>query len=331
MSITRSNFLRMGCVAIAGFACVQAATPALAADWPERTIRLVVPFPPGGPTDSAARVYAEAMGRQLGQTVLVENKPGASGAVAAGQMLTTPGDGYTFMMMVTPTILAPHFFDAVTFDPATDFAPVAKIYDLPNVIAVNKTSLPQVTDLTTLFAASASGAQPLMYTSSGTGSSGHLSMELMKSRGLTGMQHVAYRGSAPAMTDTLGGVVPVIYADMVTALPQIRGGRLAAVAVGTPERVKALPDVPTMAEQGFGGYEASSWGGLVAPKDTPAAIIDRVSAVSRDILASPDLGQRFEQIGILPAYLSPADTQALLADDFSRWGKVIRDNAIGRE
>jgi len=170
-----------------------------------------------------------------------------------------------------------------------------------------------------------------MYTSSGTGSSGHLSMELMKSRGLTGMQHVAYRGSAPAMTDTLGGVVPVIYADMVTALPQIRGGRLAAVAVGTPERVKALPDVPTMAEQGFGGYEASSWGGLVAPKDTPAAIIDRVSAVSRDILASPDLGQRFEQIGILPAYLSPADTQALLADDFSRWGKVIRDNAIGRE
>lgn len=330
MTRSRSKFLHtlLGAFCVLG---TPAASTAWAADWPERPIRLVVPFPPGGPTDSAARVYGEALGKQLGQTVVVENKPGASGALAAGQMLGTAGDGYTFMMMVTPTILAPHFFDAVSFDPAQDFAPVAKIYDLPNVIAVNKASLPQVVDLKTLFAATGAGGEPLMYTSSGTGSSGHLSMELMKSRGLTRMEHVAYRGSAPAMSDTLGGVVPVIYADMVTALPQIRGGRLAAVAVGTPARVKALPDVPTMAEQGFGGYEASSWGGLVAPKDTPQAIIDRVSEVSRQVLASEALAQRFDQIGILPAYANPADTQALLAEDFSRWGKVIQENGIGRE
>ncbi|MET1115541.1 MAG: tripartite tricarboxylate transporter substrate binding protein [Comamonas sp.] len=304
---------------------------AAAAGWPDRPIKLVVPFPAGGPTDAAARVYAEALGKRLGQPIVVDNKPGASGAVAAGQFVGAPADGYTFMMMVTPTILAPHFFKTATFHPATSFAPVVKIYDLPNVIAVNRNALPDVTDLKSLFAKSKASAQALMYTSSGAGSSGHLSMELMKSKGLTNMQHVAYKGSAPAMNDTLGGVVPVIYADMVTALPQIKGGRLKALAVGTPQRVKSLPDVPTMAEQGFGGNEASSWGGLVAPRNTPQGIIDRVSEESRQILASDEIHQRFEQIGVLAAYLSPAKTQELLQSDFTGWGKVVKDNQLTPE
>ncbi|MEQ6436887.1 tripartite tricarboxylate transporter substrate binding protein [Comamonas sp. w2-DMI] len=314
-----------------GLIAAVCAQNASAAGWPDHPVKLVVPFPAGGPTDSAARVYAEALGRRLGQAIVVDNRPGASGAIAAGQFMNTPADGYTFMMMVTPTILAPHFFKTARFNPATDFASVTKIYDLPNVIAVNKNSLPDVSNLKSLFAKSKAAAQPLMYTSSGTGSSGHLSMELMKTNHLTNMQHVAYKGSAPAMNDTLGGVVPVIYADMVTALPQIKSGRLAAVAVGTPSRVKVLPDVPTMAEQGFDGYEASSWGGLVAPKNTPQDIIDRVSAESQQILASDELARRFEQIGVVPAYLNPAKTQELIQSDFTRWGKVVKDNRIGTE
>lgn len=300
-----------------------------AAEWPSQPIRLVVPFPAGGPTDSAARVYADELGKRLGSVIVVENKPGASGAVAAGQFLNAVPDGHTLMMIVTPTILAPHFFETINFDPANDFAPVTKIYDLPNVIAVNPNELPEVKTLQELFDTSSKADPALMYTSSGTGSSGHLSMELMKSRKLTNMEHVAYKGSAPAMRDTVGGVVPVIYADMVTALPQIKAGRINAVAVGTPERVKVLPDVPTMAEQGFGGYEASSWGGVLAPKGTPQDIIDRLSEESREILASEELAARFDQIGILPAFLTPEKTHELLESDFSRWGEVIRDNDMG--
>lgn len=331
MAITRSNFLRTPTRLALGLLLAFPGLQAAAAAWPDRPIKLVVPFPAGGPTDSAARVYAEALGKRLGQPIVVDNKPGASGAVAAGQFVGTLADGYTFMMMVTPTILAPHFFKTATFHPATSFAPVTKIYDLPNVIAVNRNSLPDVTDLKSLFARSKASAQTLMYTSSGAGSSGHLSMELMKSKGFTNMQHVAYKGSAPAMNDTLGGVVPVIYADMVTALPQIKAGRLQAVAVGTPQRVKSLPDVPTMAEQGFGGNEASSWGGLVAPKDTPPNIIKRISEESRQILASEEIHQRFEQIGVLAAYLTPAKTQELLQSDFTGWGKVVKDNQLTPE
>ncbi len=331
MARTRSNFLKRLSVLTSGLIMATATIQACAANWPDHPIKLVVPFPAGGPTDSAARVYAEALGKRLGQTIVVDNKPGASGAIAAGQLMNTAADGYTFMMMVTPTILAPHFFKTAKFDPATSFAPVTKIYDLPNVIAINEKSLPDVNDLKSLFDKSMHASQPLMYTSSGIGSSGHLSMELMKSKGLTNMQHVPYKGSAPAMNDTVGGMVPVIYADIVTALPQIKGGRLKAIAVGTPERIKALPAVSTMAEQGFGGNEASSWGGLVAPLKTPRAIIERVNQESREILNSDELTQRFEQIGVVPAYLTPDDTQKLLKHDFSQWGEVIKDNHLGSE
>jgi tripartite-type tricarboxylate transporter receptor subunit TctC len=156
-------------------------------------------------------------------------------------------------------------------------------------------------------------------------------MELMKSAKLHTMQHVAYKGSAPAMNDTLGGVVPVIYADMVSALPHIRSGRLRALAVGTPQRVKALEGVQTMAEQGFGGYEASSWGGLVAPRDTPRAIIDKLSATSRQLLATEEVRDRFEKIGVTAAFLNPQDTEALIRSDYTRWGEVVRTNGLGAE
>lgn len=301
------------------------------AAWPDKPLRVIVPFPPGGPTDGAARVFSEALSRQVGQPVVVENKPGASGAVAAGQFKAAAPDGYTFMMMVTPTILAPHFFKNIKFHPANDFAAVTKIYDLPNVIAVNARSLPQVTDMKSLFQLTnaQAGGSSLAYTSSGAGSSGHLSMELMKSAKLHTMQHVAYKGSAPAMNDTLGGVVPVIYADMVSSLPHIRSGRLKAVAVGTPQRVKSLDGVPTMAEQGYSGYEASSWGGLVAPKDTPRAIVDKASAAARQVLATEDVRDRLEKIGVTAAYLNPQDTEALIRNDYNRWGEVVRANGIG--
>ncbi|WP_338500687.1 tripartite tricarboxylate transporter substrate binding protein [Delftia tsuruhatensis] len=325
--------MALGAIGVAAIAslCGAAQANTDTGAWPDRPIRLVVPFPPGGPTDGAARVYAEALARQLGQPVVIENKPGASGAVAAGQFRTAAPDGYTLMMMVTPTIMAPHFFKNVKFHPATDFAPVTKIYDLPNVIAVNAQSLPKVTDLKSLFQYAKAQPSTLDYTSSGAGSSGHLSMELMKSARLHTMQHVAYKGSAPAMNDTLGGVVPVIYADMVSALPHIRSGRLRALAVGTPQRVKALDGVQTMAEQGFGCYEASSWGGLVAPRDTPRAIIDKLSATSRQLLATDEVRDRFEKIGVTAAYLNPQDTEGLIRSDYTRWGEVVRTNGLGAE
>ncbi|WP_420868316.1 Bug family tripartite tricarboxylate transporter substrate binding protein [Cupriavidus oxalaticus] len=301
------------------------------AAWPDRPIHLIVPFPPGGPTDSAARVYSDALGRELGQPVIVENKPGVSGAIAAVQVKNVAPDGYTLMMLVTPTIMAPHLFKNVKFDPVNDFDPITKIYDLPNLIAINPKVLPGVSNLKSLFDLSKSKDGGFPYTSSGVGSSGNLSMELMKYRKLHNMSHIAYKGSAPAMNDTLGGVVPVIYADLVSALPQIRAGRLKALAVGTPQRVKALPNVPTIAEQGFSGFEASSWGGLVAPRNTPSNIILKISQISQKILASDDLKKRFDNIGIISSYMSPQDTKSLIGSDFTRWGEVIRVSGIVAE
>ena len=305
-----------------------AAGGARAQSWPAKPIKLVVPWPPGGPTDTGSRIVGLALADRLGQPVVVENRPGASGSIAYQQVIKTPGDGSTFVMLATPTMLAPHLYKSASYHPVTDLLPVGMVYDLPIVLVVNAASLPQVTDLKGLIAEAKSRGGKLDYTSAGPGSFGHLSMEMLKHQGGFDAQHVAYKGSAPAMNDLLGGQVPVMFSDLVAALPHIKSGKLRALAVGSPRRVDIVPDVKTVAEQGFKGFEAVSIGAMMAPKGTPAAAIDRMSSELKAVLALKDVQDRLIGAGCYAHYMTPAETGRYVTAEFDKWGKVIKDNKL---
>ena len=296
--------------------------------WPAKPIKLVVPWPPGGPTDTGSRIVGLALADRLGQPVVVENRPGASGSIAYQQVIKTPGDGYTFVMLATPTMLAPHLYKSASYHPVNDLLPVGMVYDLPIVLVVNAASLPKVTDLAGLIAEAKSRGGKLDYTSAGPGSFGHLSMELLKQQGGFDAQHIAYKGSAPAMNDLLGGQVPVMFSDLVAALPHIKSGKLRALAVGSPRRVDIVPDVKTVAEQGFKGFEAVSIGAMMAPKGTPAAAIDRMSSELKAVLAQKDVQDRLVGAGCYAHYMTPAETGRYVTAEFDKWGKVIKDNKL---
>ena len=305
-----------------------AAGGARAQSWPAKPIKLVVPWPPGGPTDTGSRIVGLALADRLGQPVVVENRPGASGSIAYQQVIKTPGDGTTFVMLATPTMLAPHLYKSASYHPVTDLLPVGMVYDLPIVLVVNAASLPQVTDLKGLIAEAKSRGGKLDYTSAGPGSFGHLSMEMLKQQGGFDAQHIAYKGSAPAMNDLLGGQVPVMFSDLVAALPHIKSGKLRALAVGSPRRVDIVPDVKTVAEQGFKGFEAVSIGAMMAPKGTPAAAIDRMSSELKAVLALKDVQDRLIGAGCYAHYMTPAETGRYVTAEFDKWGKVIKDNKL---
>lgn len=323
-----SSVRRFTLLAMAVGALNLASMPLAMADtYPDRAVRLVVPFPPGGPTDVAARIVGQKLSEKLGQSVVVENRPGASGVIAAKAIARAEPDGYTIMVLANPTMLAPHLYGEQDFDLFKDFTAVAGVYDVPIVMVVNTQALPGVTNLEQLVA-KAKADPGLNYTSAGNGSFGHLSLELLKSLGKFDMQHVPYKGSAPAMTDVLGGQVPVMFSDMIAALPHIQAGKLLPIAVGSSQRVVFTPEVKTVAEQGFPGFEAVSWGGWVVPAGTPQGVIDVLSNNLKDVLADAGVQEKLKQVGTTANYL-PADamTQRVRVE-YEKWGKVVRDNNI---
>ncbi|MFN9476734.1 Bug family tripartite tricarboxylate transporter substrate binding protein [Acidovorax sp.] len=321
----------LAAVGSAGLPGSSLAQPAKDAAWPASLIKLIVPVPAGGPTDTASRIVGQKLAERLKQAVVVENRPGASGSIAALQVAKAEPDGYTLMMLATPTLLAPHLYKKTGYDTVKDFAPVATVYDLPIVVVVNPTQLPDVTDLRKLIVHAKAQKAPLNYTSSGAGSFGHLSMELLKQMGGFDMQHVPYKGGVPAITDTIGGQVPVMYADLVAALPHIKAGKLRAIAVGSPQRVAMLPDVPTIAEQGFKGYDAVSWGGLLAPAGTPKAVVERIANEVRQILADKEIQEKLLNAGAIARFQDPAQMGQHVQQDYAKWGQLIRDKGIAPE
>lgn len=317
---TRRVLLALALPMLAGSALAQA--------WPSKPIKLIVPFPAGGPTDTASRIVGQKLALRLKQPVIVENKAGASGAIAAAQVAKSPADGYTLMMLATPTLLAPHLYKTTGYDSVKDFTSIATVYDLPIVVVVNPSLMPTVTDLQKLITHAKAQPGRLNYTSSGVGSFGHLSMELLKQMGQFDMQHVPYRGGVPAITDTLGGQVPMMYADLVAALPHIQSGSLRAIAVGSPQRVGVIPDVKTIAEQGFKGFDAVSWGGLMAPAGTPGDVVERISTEVQAILAEKDTQDKLLNAGAIANYQTAPQMAARVQQDYTKWGKVIRDKGI---
>ena len=328
---TLARFTRRTAVALAAAPLLLGSAWAQQAAWPDKMIKLIVPFPAGGPTDTASRIVGQKLAERLKQPVVVENKAGASGSIAAAQVSKSPADGYTLMMLATPTLLAPHLYKKAGYDTVKDFTPVATVYDLPIVVVVNPKQLPDVTDLKGLIAYAKVQKSPLNYTSSGAGSFGHLSMELLQQLAGFEMQHVPYKGGVPAITDTIGGQVPVMYADLVAALPHIQAGKLRAIAVGSPQRVPMVPDVKTIAEQGIKGYDAVSWGGLLAPAGTPKAVVERIATEVQAILADKDIQDKLRGAGAIAAYQNPAQMGQRVQQDYTRWGQLIRDKGISNE
>ncbi|WP_285413562.1 tripartite tricarboxylate transporter substrate binding protein [Variovorax sp. efr-133-TYG-130] len=319
-SPVRRALLSLALPLVAGTAFAQA--------WPAKPITLIVPFPPGGPTDVASRIVAQKMSVALKQNIVIDNRSGASGTVGAATAARAAPDGYTFVMLATPTLLASHLYGPTGYDIFKNFTPVGSVYDLPIVLVVNPKSLPDVNGVQDLIAKAKAEGGKLNYTTAGAGSFGHLTTEQLKTIGKFDMQHVPYRGSAPAVTDLIGGQVPAMFSDLVGVLPHIKAGKLRAIAVGSGKRVSLLPDVKTVAEQGFPGFDATSWGGLLAPAGTPKEVIDRMSAELKTALADKQVQEKLESVGSFAAYRTPAQTGARMHEDFERWGKVIRDNHI---
>ena len=303
----------MVCIAPGAFAQV----------YPNHAIRLVVPFPAGGTTDILARAAAQKLTESLGQPVVVDNRPGAGGNIGADVVAKSAPDGYTLLMGTVGThAINPSLYTKMPYDHVKDFVPVVLVAGVPNVLVVNP-SVPvnSVADLIKL-AKSKPGA--INFASSGSGTSIHLSGELFKTMAGVDMTHVPYKGSAPALTDLIGGQVQVMFDNLPSALPQIKGGKLRAIAVTSLKRAPVLPDVPTIAESGLPGFEASSWFGVLAPAGTPAPVVARLNAEVNKWLQSPEAREQLLAQGAVAAGGTPEQFAAHIRAETEKWAKVVK-------
>ncbi|WP_203075212.1 Bug family tripartite tricarboxylate transporter substrate binding protein [Falsiroseomonas ponticola] len=294
---------------------------------PTRPVRFVVPFPPGGATDVVARVLGERLQDRLGQPVTVENRTGAGGNLGVENVVRSAPDGLTILMGTTGTLtINPHLYSNMAFNPATDLAPIAMAFATDHVLIVH----PSVPAQTAQEFIALLRARPnaLSYGSGGSGSSTHLVPELFKLVARVEMQHVPYRGSAPALNDTVAGTVQVMLDQLPSALGMIQGGRVRALAVTGPRRSSLLPDVPTLAEIGLPEAQATSWGAVMAPAGTPAPIVDRYNSALREILADATVQQRLAAAGADAVFSTPADLAATMRAESEKWSRVIREARI---
>ena len=315
---------------LVGFGLVAAVSPRLRAQgaWPTRPVRIVVPFTPGGTTDILARALAPELGKAFGQTFIVENKAGAGGNLGADVVAKAPADGYTLLMGTVGTqSINPSLYPKMSYDAAKDFAPITLVAGVPNVLVMNpaKAAAAGITDVRSLIAYARAHPGKLNMASSGNGTSIHLAGELFKSMTGTYMVHFPYRGSGPALLDLIGGTMDLMFDNLPSALPQIKAGKLIALAVTSSARSAALPDVPTVAEAGpVKGFEASSWFGLLAPAGTPAEIVNRVQQESAKALGSPALKERLLSQGALPGGMAPAEFGRFIAAETTKWAAVVK-------
>lgn len=314
-------------VAAACMTAILVAAPAVAQNYPSKPVHIVVPYPAGGSNDIIARLIAQKLSESLGQQVLVENRGGANGNVGTEAVATAAADGY-MLLLTAPGPLTSNIalYDNLRFNPVKDFAPVALIASVPIVLMVH--SAVPAKNVQELIALAQAKPGTINFASSGNGSTNHLAGELLKTMTDVKIVHVPYRGAAPAMNDLLAGHVPMMFDNMPAVLAQMSGGRMRAIAVAGATRAKALPDVPTVAESGVAGFDASSWFGLVAPAGTPAPVLDRLIKEIGQILKSPDVIQRFTELGAEPGTLTGAEFGAFLRDETTKWTKVIQTSGV---
>ncbi len=299
------------------------ALPAWARAQSVRPLRIVVPFTPGGSTDILARALAPRLAQALGQTVVVDNRPGAGGSLGAAEAAKADPDGQTLLMGHIGTLgVNPSMYPRLPYDPLRSFVPVAYVARVPNVLVVGAAS--PWRSLADLLAAARARPGRLTYSSGGNGSAAHITFEYLKLRARVFMLHIPYRGTAPSVTDVLAGQVDCTFTGAPAVIPHVRSGRLRALAVSSPQRLPQLPDVPTVAESGYAGFEADQWYGLVAPAGTPAAVVSRLNAEVNKALALPEVAQQLAVEGAVPAPSTPQAFGDLIRREIPRWAEVVR-------
>jgi len=306
-----------------GVAMAQAPTT----DWPTKPIRWVVPFPPGGAMDAIARALGEKAGKSLGQSFVIENKPGAGGNIGADLVAKAPADGHTIMITSIGMATNKPLYGKLSYDPIKDFAPVSLLAVVPNVLVTNNTQT-NVKNVADLVAAARKAPGHLTYASAGNGTSIHLAGELFASLTKTDLVHVPYKGSSPAVSDLLGGQVNYMFDSVTSARPHLQSGKLRALGVTTAKRSSALPDVPTLAEAGVPGYELSPWFAVFAPAGTPKVTIVKLQAALIDAMKQPDVVKRFEAIGAEAIGSTPDELAQHLQRESARWSKLIAERGI---
>lgn len=294
---------------------------AMAQDYPTKPIRIVAPFAPGGAVDILARIVAEGLAPLYGQSVIVDNKPGASGHLGAQFVAKAPGDGYTLLVGTIGIHAAYASYTHLTYSPAQELQPIMVIGESPNIVLVSAHS-PYQTFADFLADAKARPGK-LNYGSAGPGSSVHMVTALFELASGTHLNHVPYKGSGPALVDLIGGQIDVMFDNMSSGLPQVRGGKLRALAVTGPQRDKRLPDVPTIAEAGVPGYSGTSWFTLAAPASMPAALVAKLNQDVQRVLASPEVAARFDKLGINYTPNTPAEAAAFFKSETAKWNRVI--------
>ncbi|WP_454689470.1 tripartite tricarboxylate transporter substrate binding protein [Achromobacter aloeverae] len=314
--------LAAACAALFCSAALQSAQAAQAADtWPARPVTLVVPLAPGGSTDSTARLIAQRLPHYLGQPVVVENRAGAGGNLGADHVAKSPADGYTFLFSTTTLIANVTLYKNMPLDVRKDLQPVSRVSLIPNVLMVN-TKLP-VTSLQSFIDYARDSKTPVYYGSAGNGTSQHLSGSLFNERAHLHMQHVPYKGGAPANMDLLSGQIQAVFSPLVEVLPFIDSGKLRPLAVTTARRSPRLPDVPAVAET-LPGYEIVLWNGVWAPAGTPAPIVDKMNKAINAVLGEASVKKTLADQGSTPAGDSPAAFGKLIDAEIVKWGNLVR-------
>lgn len=298
--------------------------------YPAKPIRLVVPFTPGGVTDTSGRLIAEQLGKRLGQQVIVDNKPGASGNIGTQMVAAAEPDGYTLLLGFDGTlVINPHVFPKVGFDTLKDFAPVGKIGDAV-LILVAHPDVP-AKSLKDVIALSRSRTDGLSYGTSGTGGTPHIAGELLKQRSGANLTHIPYKGGGQALTDVLGGNIPLVYTAIAGAIPHVKSGKLHAVAVSSARRASSLPDVPTFIENGVTDFEASSWVALLAPARTPKVIVDKLNAELNAVLSDTETRDKLNGMGITATPGAADKFAEEMKRDLTRYGQVVKSANIRAE
>jgi tripartite-type tricarboxylate transporter receptor subunit TctC len=313
---------------VAALAAAFASPAAHAQVYPAKPIRLIVPYPAGGGTDFFARAVGAQLSQQLGQQIVVENRPGAATIIGAEAAAKSAPDGYTLLLGDTATFAVnPTLYKKLPYDPLKDLAPVSLTGRFALLLVVNPSSL-KATSVKELVEEAKKAPGKIDYASPGPGSPHHLAMEMFKQRTGTEFTHVPYKGSGPAIQDLLGGQIPLMFLDLAAGAPQIKSGKIKALAVASDKRIAALPDLPTVAESGVPGFEAWAWQALAVPAGTPKDIIAKLNAEYRKAIGMPELRQKLIDAGIDPLQSSPEEAAAYFKSETAKWAKVIGEGKI---
>jgi tripartite-type tricarboxylate transporter receptor subunit TctC len=291
--------------------------------YPNKPVKLIIPFPPGGTTDIVGRLIAQALTGALGQSFVVENRGGGGGSIGAGEIARATPDGYTIGMGTVSTLgTAPVTFKRLAYDPIRDYAHIVQVAAVPGIVVVHP-SFPAKTWPEFVKTIRANPGK-YNYASSGTNAIGHLGMELLKSQTGLFMTHIGYRGAGPALTDVLGGSVPILWDNLSSSLPHIKSGKLIALGLAYETRIPQLPDVPTFAQLGLKNYHATTWFGLVAPSGTPVEIVNKINSEVNRLLQTPEVRQRMQDAGAFAMGGTPAKMEEATKAEIAKWGKVVK-------